>query len=920
MRVSIIQETDYVLISGTVEAMKEAFRLREAGYKVLILTEDTFLAPDICAFQCYEVTKEMEQSLPGYVHNKRLLHPDSFKRYLEEECGKAGVKLLYFAFPVAFFEQENDRILLAAAKGGIFGIRCKYVFSFTQVHKPMALRCMVMDDREGEYSLLTARCNTGVEDNMAKALLKLRKGLLESYKEKKRENPGLLLGRFALKGYEPERRWTGADKGAGEDFDFFEPPDSRPMKQLLPEGSRVCAENDFSSFMKYECINIQEEMKLKALKEHFDLAVAGGGTAGAMAALHGARAGLSTVLIEPFYDLGGTQNVGGVTTYWFGNRFSDVLEIDAEIDRIYEEYGIERKEGIWSRYDDFHGGIRGMVLLRLCLEAGVCVRFGELACAAVKKEDTVMGIMTASVTGNRIYLANTVIDGTGDGDIAVFAGAGACYGSRRDCITYWASLAQYQSPAAYQNNFSSMAVCADPFDYTRFILLGRKRGENTFDHGSYVSMRESRHIKGLEEVNLKDFLTFRTWEDGLYTCFSNYDPKGKLDADMIYAGVLPPPIQMQIPLSALIPADKKGKAVKGLYVAGKAVSVTHNAFPGVRMQPDLMHQGAVLGALEAYAQKQGIRMEELDKEDQREFLLQYTDDPLILPEWKPAPEIALDELEADTRTHWMDVPFTYKEKRQNQCLAILCGESDQIRPLLKRRLERETDPVLIRLLTGFALFHGMDDWTEGFCSEIIKELEENRKTGKGLPARRASVMCAQLLPDHGVMPELVYRLNLTGWSRKECILAPFSLVLDILRSSRRDYSDIRKGIYHYIEAFAYAAEHSGLAGFIPMLLELSRLEEFQNLFLEEKQADIMTERYQILLLIIYRALAGLGEKAGYEGLIQFLDGPGMSIQCSACMELRNLTGFDYGLDKALWSRRVNQLKYLPGKVCDKRKF
>lgn len=919
MRAAIIQETDYVLISGTVEALKEAFRLREAGYKVLILTEDTFLASDICACDRYEVTGEMEQFLPGYVHNKGLIHPDSFKRFLEEECRKAGVELLYFAFPVAFFEQENDRIFLTAAKGGMFGIRCKFVRSFSQVHKPMALRCMVTDGREGEYSFLTARLDTGGETAMAEALLKLREGLLEVFKEKKQEKPGLLLGRFALKGYEPERRWSD-DKGKGEEFVFWGHPDSKPMKQVLPEGSRLCAENDFSSFMKYECVDIQEEMKLKALEEHFDLAVAGGGTAGAMAALHGARAGLSTVLIEPFYDLGGTQNVGGVTAYWFGNRFLDVLEIDTEIDRMYEEYGLERKEGIWSRYDDFHGGIRGMVLLRLCLEAGVCVRFGELACAAVKKEDAVTGIMTASVTGNRIYFANTVIDGTGDGDIAVLAGADACYGSRRDCFTYWASLAQYQSPAAYQNNFSSMAVCADPFDYTRFILLGRKRGENTFDHGSYVSMRESRHIKGLEEVDLKDFLTFRTWEDGLYTCFSNYDPKGKLDADMVYAGVLPPPIQMQIPLSALIPVDKKGGAVKGLYVAGKAISVTHNAFPGVRMQPDLMHQGAVLGALEAYAQKQGRRMEELDNEDQREFLLQYTDDPLRLPEWKPAPETALDKLDTATRTHWLDVPFTYREETLNQCLAVLCGDSAVVGPLLKKRLEQETDPELIQLLTGFALFHGLDDWTEGFCSEITRELLESRKSGKGLPVRRASVMCAQLLPDHGVMPELVYRLNVTGWSRKECILAPFSLVLDILKSSKRDYSDIRMGIYHYIEAFAYAAEHSGLTGFIPMLLELGRLEEFQNLFLEEKQADIMTERYQILLLIIYRALAGLGEKAGYEGLIQFLDAPGMSISCSACMELRNLTGFDYGIDKALWSSGVNKLKDFPRKVCGKRKF
>ena len=93
---------------------------------------------------------------------------------------------------------------------------------------------------------------------------------------------------------------------------------------------------------------------------------------------------------------------------------------------------------------------------------------------------------------------------------------------------------------------------------TRFILLGRRRGEQTCDHGGYVSMRESRHVKGVYTVNLKDLMDFRTYPDALYTCYSNYDPKGKLDADVIYCGVLPPQVKIQIPLSALLPCEKGG--------------------------------------------------------------------------------------------------------------------------------------------------------------------------------------------------------------------------------------------------------------------------------------------------------------------------------------------------------------------------
>ena len=109
-----------------------------------------------------------------------------------------------------------------------------------------------------------------------------------------------------------------------------------------------------------------------------------------------------------------------------------------------------------------------------------------------------------------------------------------------------------------------MVISADPEDFTRFILLGRRRGDAVRDHGMDVSMRESRHVKGTYTVNLQDLMQFRTYPDGLYTCYSNYDPKGKLDADVIYCGMLPPQVQIQIPLSALLPCDGSGGRIEGL--------------------------------------------------------------------------------------------------------------------------------------------------------------------------------------------------------------------------------------------------------------------------------------------------------------------------------------------------------------------
>ena len=66
-------------------------------------------------------------------------------------------------------------------------------------------------------------------------------------------------------------------------------------------------------------------------------------------------------------------------------------------------------------------------------------------------------------------------------------------------------------------------------------MLQRRNGQ-MFDHGSYVSVRESRHIRGRKRIGLKEVCLSATYEDGIYTCFSNYDPKGNLVA--VGSGIL----------------------------------------------------------------------------------------------------------------------------------------------------------------------------------------------------------------------------------------------------------------------------------------------------------------------------------------------------------------------------------------------
>ncbi len=418
----------------------------------------------------------------------------------------------------------------------------------------------------------------------------------------------------------------------------------------------------------------------------------------------------------------------------------------------------------------------------------------------------------------------------------------------------------------------------DTEDFTDFIITGRRRGGQLFDHGSYVSVRESRHIRGERVIGLQDVCLFGTYEDGIYTCFSNYDPKGKLDADSVYCGYLVPQMRMQVPLGACLPVDGERKRMEGLLVAGKAISVEHNAFPGLRMQRDLMHQGAVLGLLAAKAVLAGTDVEKLPMAQCRLWIEKATGDSLTLPCEKNFSTLreAAAMIGSAERTHWIDVPFTYEEKRVSPLLALVYGERKEVLSAVMERIrtieteiEKETADKnalqkVLFTLKKLALFHGGDAYTEELETHILRKLSESTPS---LPKRKGSCMCAQLLPDHGVMPELVYELNLLSHGRRFS-MKPYELVTDRLAEGERDYEAIEKGIFPYMDSMAYAGEHSGRKEFIPLLSRLIKLPEFREAFAEENKTGLMRQRWQMLWVLLNRTLFLLGSREGEWRLLQ----------------------------------------------------
>ncbi|MBC7286694.1 MAG: FAD-dependent oxidoreductase [Armatimonadetes bacterium] len=166
----------------------------------------------------------------------------------------------------------------------------------------------------------------------------------------------------------------------------------------------------------------------------YDVVVAGGGTAGSVAAIAAAREGARTLCIEQFGALGGTTTFGQVTPvlgHVVGGRRL-VLGIHQEITDRLNAIGMD---GI--RYDPER---LKFVLEELALEAGVELLYHTFITGAVVEDGVLRAVEVHNKSGRRVISAGSFVDATGDADLAVLAGAPHMSGRPEDGLNQSASL------------------------------------------------------------------------------------------------------------------------------------------------------------------------------------------------------------------------------------------------------------------------------------------------------------------------------------------------------------------------------------------------------------------------------------------------------------------------------------------------
>ena len=336
----------------------------------------------------------------------------------------------------------------------------------------------------------------------------------------------------------------------------------------------------------------------------YDVVVVGGGTAGAPAGIGAARNGARTLVIENLDELGGVGTAGVIGSYWYGMRDGFTKEIDEAIGGDHRWPDL--KMGGWNIVQ------KSEWLRRELVKRHADVWFGCLGCGAVMMDRKVTGVVVATPMGVGVVVAKTVIDATGNSDIADCTGAETQFGVAPNGMLS-AQLAGYPQRnlgASVNNTCFALVDDTSVVDLWHLMTWTRAKWGNDgpYDVGQLVDSRERRRIVADTLLTTPDILNHRTFSDTISHHKSNFDAAAFPTSPMLLIKDMKgPAFEVDLPYRCLLP-----KGVDGLLVTGLGAGAERDAMTLIRMQPDVQNQGYAAGMAAAMAARNGGHTRNID--------------------------------------------------------------------------------------------------------------------------------------------------------------------------------------------------------------------------------------------------------------------------------------------------------------------
>ena len=369
---------------------------------------------------------------------------------------------------------------------------------------------------------------------------------------------------------------------------------------------------------------IQEHLQTKVTAS-CDVLVCGGGFAGISAALAAARQGKKVILLEKQFLLGGLGTAGLVTIYLplcdgLGRQVS--FGIAEELFRLSISLGAEDQyPANWLDSQDpalrtekdprfkvrYNAQLFAILAEQLLQKEGVTILYGTYAVGVQKNADKIEAVMVENKSGRQAITVSSVVDATGDCDIACFADAPTETFRQGNVLAAW-----YYSFGEAGYELNCLGFCDIPEDQkddlNRVALLAPKRFTG-LDGAELSEMMQLSHASTLNHV-----LQRRQEDTSIVPTTIATTPQIRMTRRIVGEYTLhdtevhtffPDSIGMvsdwrkrgpvyEVPFSTLY-----SKSVKNLITAGRCTSVTDSMWDIMRVIPCCAVTGEAAGVAAA---------------------------------------------------------------------------------------------------------------------------------------------------------------------------------------------------------------------------------------------------------------------------------------------------------------------------------